>query len=913
MITVIAPTTAALVTQTGFFSTHGSDQEVTFTASGLGPGEEIVPYIGGSGPWTPIFEDGLQVKLNSARTSITMPSGVHYGFTKTVTAAAAGLDAAFGDDDLIGPQGPQGPAGPAGTAGRTVLNGTSDPTLALGAVGDFYLRTDTNRLFGPKTADAWGLGISLVGPSGPTGPAGADGAAGPAGPAGDSAYQVATDNGFVGDEPAWLASLVGPQGPEGPAGAAGRTVLSGTVDPTTEGADGDFYIRTDTSTLFGPKASGAWGSGTSLIGPTGATGSTGSTGPAGDSAYVVATNNGFVGDEPAWLASLVGPTGPAGAAGNTVRSSSGVPGAGTGVDGDFNIDTTTYDIYGPKTAGAWGAGTSLVGPQGIQGPAGADGATGPAGPAGLNGVIENYAGFDPVIVAYFDRDGDTEGWDGGSGTLTVANGEATFTVAGGGSGLILDGTAFTQFNGRDYPLVKAKVTRTAGDPSGTGWRGWAMFETTTRSGFAHTNSEDIANPVLEVGVPQVLTWDMRDLTNSTVGPTEWMDGVITGLRLDLNNATPHAYTIDWIAIGREAPSAAFYAGSGASIRPTQQKLREIEVSVIDFGADPTGVADSTQAFRAALDSDAYNIHVPAGTYTITNLVVDKYVKIFGSGRARTIIQVTTTTDHGIVLQGSPDFYENGAEDVNLIGLESLTFRYTGAGQPAGKHGVLVRVKTHAAEVLVDGFTNTGIYTTSYLDETDPLANSRTPFFMHFEDVWSKNNGEDGMQNRWGSNANLFVNCIFDKNGRYGFYHHTGISQGDGIGTYGSTIIGGQCSYNTQEGWRFETGTNLTVLGIYAEGNGRDAGGNAYTNTLVDFYCHSPKSFYQIGTLFNGDSTHIDFDNGDRTVDVRVGGTRKNAAMVGVSKTTPGSNLATVEAKVNELLDALANAKITNFS
>lgn len=50
-------------------------------------------------------------------------------------------------------------------------------------------------------------------------------------------------------------------------GGGGYSVLNGTVNPTSEGVNGDFYINTATSTIFGPKASGAWGSGTSLIGP----------------------------------------------------------------------------------------------------------------------------------------------------------------------------------------------------------------------------------------------------------------------------------------------------------------------------------------------------------------------------------------------------------------------------------------------------------------------------------------------------------------------------------------------------------------------------------------------------------------------------------------------------------------------
>ena len=132
----------------------------------------------------------------------------------------------------------------------------------------------------------------------------------------------------------------------GGTGADGKTVLNGTVDPTTEGVDGDFYINTTSYQIFGPKTGGAWGAGTDLIGPAGADGAT-------------------------------GPAGADGADGLTVLNGTVDP-TTEGVDGDFYINTSAHTIFGPKTAGAWGSGTSLVGPTGATGADGADGAPGPA-------------------------------------------------------------------------------------------------------------------------------------------------------------------------------------------------------------------------------------------------------------------------------------------------------------------------------------------------------------------------------------------------------------------------------------------------------------------------------------------------------------------------------------------------------
>ena len=51
------------------------------------------------------------------------------------------------------------------------------------------------------------------------GPAGNDGAPGAQGPIGLSAYQVASNNGFVGAEDSWLSSLIGAPGSAGSTGA----------------------------------------------------------------------------------------------------------------------------------------------------------------------------------------------------------------------------------------------------------------------------------------------------------------------------------------------------------------------------------------------------------------------------------------------------------------------------------------------------------------------------------------------------------------------------------------------------------------------------------------------------------------------------------------------------------------------
>lgn len=62
---------------------------------------------------------------------------------------------------------------------------------------------------------------------------------------GKSAYEIAVENGFEGDEKAWLASLKGDKGNTGPAGADGKPGTDGKdgITPTV-GSNGNWYLGT---------------------------------------------------------------------------------------------------------------------------------------------------------------------------------------------------------------------------------------------------------------------------------------------------------------------------------------------------------------------------------------------------------------------------------------------------------------------------------------------------------------------------------------------------------------------------------------------------------------------------------------------------------------------------------------------
>jgi hypothetical protein len=91
------------------------------------------------------------------------------------------------------------------------------------------------------------------GPRGPRGPQGPAGPAGPAGLAGAKGDKGAAGaNGTNGTD--------GTNGTNGTDGTDGKSVLHGEGAPVDalDGTNGDFYIDTETDTLYGPKAGGVW-------------------------------------------------------------------------------------------------------------------------------------------------------------------------------------------------------------------------------------------------------------------------------------------------------------------------------------------------------------------------------------------------------------------------------------------------------------------------------------------------------------------------------------------------------------------------------------------------------------------------------------------------------------------------------
>ena len=139
---------------------------------------------------------------------------------------------------------------------------------------------------------------------------------------GKSAYQIATENGFIGTEEEWLESLKGIDGKDGADGAPGQDGIDG-----KNGADGhdgvngidgksayeiavaNGFTGTEVEWLESLKGSDGRDGADGLPGKDGIDGEPGVNGTDGKSAYIIAVEHGFTGTETEWLASLKGADG----------------------------------------------------------------------------------------------------------------------------------------------------------------------------------------------------------------------------------------------------------------------------------------------------------------------------------------------------------------------------------------------------------------------------------------------------------------------------------------------------------------------------------------------------------------------------------------------------------------------------
>ncbi len=295
--------------------------------------------------------------------------------------------------------------GGTGVPGAGILNGEGTPSGALGSIGEFYINTLTNDIYGPKTeVSGWGDPVSLIGPAGEDG-----GSVQIQGSLNNTGELPTPDGGNIGhgyligthlwvsDGTQWIdvgpvrgpKGDIGDQGPQGAQGPQGERGADGTAIttkeavntaddlPTTGNTAGDLRITlddlhghvwdgtqwVDIGPIQGPQGKQGPIGPQGIQGPQGADGTafnfTGS-GPLPDpdtydgnigDTWIDESGNGWVWNGTLWVSlgevrgpqGPQGPMGPQGQDGADGKDGSAITTKGT-VDGPENLPTTGNTI-----------------------------------------------------------------------------------------------------------------------------------------------------------------------------------------------------------------------------------------------------------------------------------------------------------------------------------------------------------------------------------------------------------------------------------------------------------------------------------------------------------------------------------------------------------------------------------------
>lgn len=181
---------------------------------------------------------------------------------------------------------------------------------------------------------------------------------------------------------------------------------------------------------------------------------------------------------------------------------------------------------------------------------------------------------------------------------------------------------------------------------------------------ADDNYPDLAS--LKAATPARLAYVLA--TES--GPVNYVYvlGDFTGRADNVNVVKLNVVPLSTGALVRQSSDSVSFiqAGAGAKVRDAQNKAREI-ASVLDFGADPTGAADSTAAFNAAIDTKK-EVFVPLGTYSVAGIKVVDGMQVVGEkiGDSETTPKLVVRT------AGKAAFYNAATTNVSSVTLANMS-------------------------------------------------------------------------------------------------------------------------------------------------------------------------------------------------------------------------------------------------
>ncbi|MEX0300288.1 MAG: phage tail protein [Kordiimonas sp.] len=172
----------------------------------------------------------------------------------------------------------------------------------------------------------------------------------------------------------------------------------------------------------------------------------------------------------------------------------------------------------------------------------------------VQSVVDLLADGQLVFADFWDFGPTAKGWTADQAVLDEGDNAIDFHTTGVDAKLI--SPAGLRIDGSKWDKVIVRLKRqSVGD--GQKWeQAYLYYNTTSRGGFDQRFRE-FSNARYVVGRYVTFVFDMNELSSSSLNPAEkqdWITSVITQLRFDPTITANDHLTIDWIGLGRAAPS-----------------------------------------------------------------------------------------------------------------------------------------------------------------------------------------------------------------------------------------------------------------------------------------------------------------------------------------------------------------------
>ena len=186
-----------------------------------------------------------------------------------------------------------------------------------------------------------------------------------------------------------------------------------------------------------------------------------------------------------------------------------------------------------------------------------------------------------------------------------------------------------------------------------------------------------------------------------------------------------------------------------------KKIERI-VNVNDYGADPTGEQDSTQAFKEAVRGGNVHVHMTAGTYKVTGIKLPNNTVLSGEGKDITTIKFADETPAENIVITNEDMSGNahniGIKDFTVNGnkwRQNKKFNAAGGSLSSNvrfagvKHGFANNIKS--IDALLHGFDIT-YASDDYFYQGDGVRVNEAleSKYIHIDNCETSGFGDDGI-------------------------------------------------------------------------------------------------------------------------------------------------------------------------